>query len=314
MSDAGPHPALVLLNPQAAGGRAAALAGPLARHLDQARAAHGLQARLEGGAGIDDARRLIRSLPAGTRVVLVGGDGTVHQMLPALLEARCSWGLVPMGSGNDTARALGLAGLRWLEALQLALEGRTSLMDVGVLDCAGRKTPFASSLTAGFDAAVGLRALRGPTWLRGLPRYLWATLGELATLRRTELRVEIDGEPVHDGPALFVSALNTPTYGSGMPAVPHARTDDGRLDALVAGRFGRLGTAMMLPRLLAGAHLGHPKVMTRPFVTMSVAAASEVPLAADGEPAGRARAWRIAVQAGALAVVRRHPGTGQCAP
>ena len=39
---------------------------------------------------------------------------------------------------------------------------------------------FASSLAAGFDAAVGLRALRGPAWLSGQPRYLWATLREIA--------------------------------------------------------------------------------------------------------------------------------------
>ena len=66
--------------------------------------------------------------------------------------------------------------------------------------------PFLSSLTAGFDSAVGLRAINGPRWLRGLPRYLLATFGELAALRNWPLQVTTDGELIHNGPALFASS------------------------------------------------------------------------------------------------------------
>jgi len=171
--------------------------------------------------------------------------------------------------------------------------------------------PFASSLTAGFDSAVGLRALAAPAWLRGLPRYLWATFGELAALQTWPMKVEVDDVTLHDGDTLFTSVLNTPSYGSGMPAVPHARIDDGRLDVLVAGRFGRVATALMLPRLLASAHLSHPRVTTRPFTRMTVTCAVGVPLAGDGEPLGEAREWRITVRPAALRVVRREAMPGR---
>ena len=113
----------------------------------------------------------------------------------------------------------------------------------------------------------------------------------------------VDGELVHDGEALFASCLNTATYGAGMPAVPGARIDDGRLDLLIAGRFGRFATLAMLPRLLAGRHLGHPQVRTAPFTLLRVECEAEMPLAADGEPLADAHAITVRVMPGALQVV-----------
>jgi diacylglycerol kinase (ATP) len=298
MSD--PAPALVLLNPRAAGGRALALHGPLTRWL----ATHAPGVPCLATEGIEAARDTIRQQPRGSRLVLVGGDGTVHQMLPALVEQVCELALVPLGSGNDGARALGVARLDWENALAHALRAPAAPMDLGLCRAEGRSTWFASSLTAGFDSAVGERAIRGPARLRGLPRYLWATLGELAALRHWPMTITLDGRVLHEGPMLFASALNTPSYGSGMPVVPQARIDDGRLDLLLAGPFSRAGTALMLPRLLAGRHIGHPLVRIEPFSTLEIRSPVDVPLAGDGEPAGTARAWQIAVQPGALRVVR----------
>lgn len=298
-----PAPALVLLNPRAAGGRARALQAPIEGWLRARMPAvpcHAID-------GIEPARALIARQPPGARIVLVGGDGSVHQMLPALAEQPRELALVPLGSGNDIARALGVAKLSWTDALGHALQGAASPVDLGCCEAEGRTTWFASSLTAGFDSAVGERALRAPAALRGLPRYLWATFGELAALRHWPLRMTLDGAVVHQGPVLFASVLNTPSYGSGMPVVPTARIDDGRLDLLVAGPFGRLGTLRMLPRMLAGRHLSHPQVHTWAFDTLDVASTVRVPLAGDGEPAGSARAWRVVVRPGALRVVRRSP-------
>ncbi|MBX3590122.1 MAG: hypothetical protein KF755_04350 [Burkholderiaceae bacterium] len=303
-------PALVLLNPCAAGGRAWRLADPLRKQLNSVAPAAAF-------AVVDDverARALLLERPEGSRAVLIGGDGTVHRLLPALVERKLSLGLVPVGSGNDLARALGLRGLAWPDALALALHGPASGCDLGELVTEHGAWPFASSVEAGFDAAIARRAAEGPQWLRGLPRYLWATLGELAALRRRRLRVIVDGELVHDGDALFASTLNTPTYGAGMPAVPGARIDDGRLDLLIAGRFGRLGTLLMLPRLLAGRHLGHPEVRTAPFTQLRVECVAEMPLAADGEPLAGARAVAVRVMPGALQAVRgpgESGGTGE---
>ena len=293
-------PALVLLNPRAAGGRAWRLAEPLRRWL----ASQAPEAAFVVVDDVERARALLLGRPEGSRAALVGGDGTVHYLLPALVERKLSLGLVPVGSGNDLARALGLRGLAWPNALARALRGPACGCDLGELVTEHGARLFASSVEAGFDAAIARRAAEGPQWVRGLPRYLWATLRELAALRRRQLRVIVDGVLVHDGEALFASCLNTPTFGAGMPAVPGARIDDGRLDLLIAGRFGRLGALLMLPRLLAGRHLGHSQVRTAPFNEMRVECEAEMPLAADGEPLAGARAVTVRAMPGALQVVR----------
>lgn len=294
---------VVLANPNAMGGRTA-------RWLDPLRAQLPPDVALHAPARLDAALTLLHQLPEGTRVVAVGGDGTLHRWLPALLARRHELGLVPLGSGNDTARALGLRGgspMRWL---MHALNGASSRMDAGLVswhDHLGerREVPFLSSLSAGFDAAVVARALDGPARLTGLPRYLLATLRELATLRTWSIDITVDGEHVHDGPALFAASLNTPTFGGGMRAAPAARTHDGLLNLLQAGPFTRGGALLMLPRLLLGRHLGQPAIHTRAFEQMSLLARGDLPLAADGEWLGLARSVRVSVMPGALRVVRK---------
>lgn len=306
-SESGPaprgRPALVLLNPRAGGGRAAALVGPVRDWL----AAYAPGVPLLESDSIERSRASLQCLPRSSRVVLIGGDGTLHHMLPVLLTHRLALGVVPFGSGNDTARALGVDKLGWPEALALALNGRTRRMDVGELLTARNRIPFISSLAVGFDAAVGQRAIDGPGWLAGQPKYVWATLAEILSLRTHVLRVRADGELVHDGSALFTSVFNTPSYGSGMQAVPSARVADGRLDLLVAGEFGRLGVLGMLPKLMRGGHIGHPKIATHRAQTLAFDGDAPLPMAADGEPLAPVREFEVRVRASSISVVSSRP-------
>ena len=307
---------VVLLNPHAAGGKAAALADPIRQWLVQ----QADQIRFEIPHTAEKSRLLIDALPKNSRVVVVGGDGTLNQLLPSLLAGAHTVALIPFGSGNDTARALGLLGMPWQQALQHALNGQASRVDLGLaefepddsdVDVDHQKpglkrtisVPFISSFTTGFDSSVGLRALNGPKWLRGLPKYVLATVRELANLRTWQVQVCLDGESVHAGEALFASTLNTRSFGGGMPAVPHARMDDGKLDMLLAGQFNLFETLLMLPRLLIGKHLSHSKVRTQAFQTMTISAATPLPLAADGEYLGLAKRIKVSVLPSALAVV-----------
>ncbi len=290
--------AIALLNPHAAGGRAGALAGPLRTLLPADVPLH-----LSGG--VAEALALLRAQPPGTRVLLVGGDGSLHPLLPALVDRGLELALLPFGSGNDTARALGHRAepLR-AAAVAHALQGPAAPMDLGEVATARETRLFASSLAAGFDAAIAIRALRMPRALTGTARYLAATFAELAALQVQPITVTVDGRPVHDGPALFASVLNTPSYGAGMPVAPAARVDDGRLDLVVAGRFGRLGALAMLPRLLTGRHVGHDRVQLAAGAGIVLQARSPLPLAADGEPLAAAAQVRLRVLPGALRAVR----------
>ena len=291
----------LLINPHAGGGRA----GRLVPAIQAWAAARNAPVTLHVAEDVPDTLNWLLALPRGARVALVGGDGTVNQLLPAFLANDLCLALVPQGSGNDVARALGVAGMPWHEALKFAEQAPPQAMDVGWLHTTDGQRPFLSSLTVGFDSAVGFKALHGPRWLRGLPRYLLATFRELSALQTWDMQVSLDGVPVHSGTTLFASTLNTPTYGSGMPAVPQAQINDGELDLLVAGKFNVPQTLVMLPRLLMALHLSHPRVLTRRFKTMEITSAQALPLATDGEYVGEATSLRVQVAPGALRVVRK---------
>lgn len=291
--------AIVVVNPRAAGGRAARLLGPIEAWLS--RHAPGTPVL---AAGTDEIRDRLSGLSHGSRVVLVGGDGSVHRLLPGLLAGRLELGLVPVGTGNDFARALGVFGLGLEDALARALRAPAVPCDAGELRTPAGSVPFASSLSAGFDAAVSRRALAVPGWVGGMPRYLVATLAELVALKPCRIRILADRRLLHDGEALFAACLNTPSYGSGMPIAPAARIDDGALDAVVAGRFGRAGALAMLPRLLLGRHLGHPRVLAAQFAELAIEADAPIPIAADGEPLGETVSLAVRVLPGALRVAR----------
>lgn len=328
----------LIVNPRAGRGRTA-------RWLQaQAAAVRGADAalRVEVCDDAATARAVVRALPPGQRVIVAGGDGTVHGLLPALVAGGHTLGLLPGGHGDDLARALGLRRLSLAAALRLALTGEARPIDLGAWTALAAGTDggpgtagglvggitgtdsstststasvlFASSLCCGLDAAIAQRAAQSPgpgapSTGGGLLRYLRATMHEIRRMQPSHLQLRVDGRPVHDGEALFASVLNTPTYGSGMRAAPRAQPDDGQLDVLLAGRFGRWGALAMLPRLVLGRHIGHPRVKQLPGEVIELRAAGPMPLAADGEAMPPAAAWRVQVRPGALQVVfapRRH--------
>ncbi len=304
-TSAGTGQSVLLLNPNAAGGRAARLRRPIEENLS-AFAGHPMlfvshEAKL--------ARRIVDALPSGSRVVVVGGDGSVSQLLPSLVAGDHELGIVPLGSGNDTAHAMGVGRMGWREALAIALEAPATPVDLGEVRWTNARgfeqhSLFISSLCAGFDAAVAQHSLTLPRWLKGKPRYLGATLLELMALRQFALRSTIDGQAIHAGPVLLASTLNTRTYGAGMPIAPDASVDDGQLDLLLADGMGLGRVLALLPRMLAGRHLGQPGVLHQRFAQLGLQAAQPVPLAADGEFLGEAMSIEVRVRAGALRVAR----------
>ncbi|MCH1927416.1 hypothetical protein L6232_21685, partial [Shewanella sp. C31] len=110
--------------------------------------------------------------------------------LTGLAGAEKVLGVVPIGSGNDFARMLGLRHRPWPRALELALEAPVEAVDLGRVN----GEPCGASLGRGIDALVARKALTAPAFLRGMPRYLYALFLVLKDLRLPEGRVLVDGE------------------------------------------------------------------------------------------------------------------------
>lgn len=291
-----PEPAspLVIVNPIAGMGKGRHLAPRLGAWLRE----NGTDARLLETREPGHAERLAAAA-AGLghdRVVAVGGDGTVQEVLNGLMAAGAGsggeapvLGIVPGGSGNDLSRSLRLPRDP-IAALEVALGGETRPLDVGRAGHDGRVRHFAAAGGVGFDAQVAVTMAGRPhRWQRGAAGYLLATLNQLRGYRNRELRIRLAtgvGIREVEGRFLFVCFANGAFYGGGMQIAPDARTDDGWLDVCLVGDISRLGALRELPGIYRARHVKHPLVEIVRAREVRIEGDAAVPAHLDGEPFG----------------------------
>ena len=242
----------LIFNPIAGRGRAARSLTQVTGLLDDAGCDHRVLTTEAPG----HATELVQALPDDAQVVAVGGDGTVHEVaLPCIGSAR-TLGVIPVGSGDDFAFALGLDRMRVDLSVATLLSGEVRLVDSGLVN----GVPFVNAVGSGFDAEVAAAVRTAPKLFRGMSAYLYAVVVALGRLSLSPVEVEVDGERVFEGLSLLVSVQNGPRNGGSFLFAPDAALDDGRFEVLVAGAVGRLGTLGLVPQVIRGRHLGHPKV------------------------------------------------------
>ena len=240
----------VLVSPAAGRGRARALSGTV---LDALRDGGLTPHVLAATTGAEAEKLAAEAVAGGTgAVIAVGGDGSAHNALQAVAGTSTPLAVVPAGTGNDLALALGIprdpvAAAR--AAAEDLLAGSVRAVDAG--RTGGRW--WATVLCCGFDSAVTDRANR-LRWPKGRRRYDVAILAELARLRPREVTLVLDGE-TSTVPVTLVAVGNTCWYGGGMRVCPGADPSDGLFDVTVVGPLSRLALIRQRPRLTAGTHV-----------------------------------------------------------
>lgn len=269
----------VLSNPHAGKGRGRAAADAAIDHLRSA----GAQVRVYAGSSAAETALLARTaLDEHPRVlIVVGGDGTLSGVLPVVVGRDTPIALVPAGTGNDFARALGIPRKSPHSAAALALTGHPCRVDVGEVRSAVGVSLFLTVAALGFDARVSDRTNR-LRWPRGRARYYLALLIELARLRPVSFYVGNDGAPPAQQPGTLLAVGNTASYGGGMRICPHATAQDGQLDLVHVSPLARLRLLLLFPLLLQGRHLSRPEVTARRVSQVTVSAPDLV-VYADGE-------------------------------
>lgn len=197
-------------------------------------------------------------------LVVVGGDGTVHVGLQAVAGTGTGFGVIPAGTGNDFATAVGLPDDPVAAARQLSealTTGQTRAIDLAHISGPdGFQRWFCAVLGAGFDALVNERA-NAMRWPKGRRRYDFAIFAELVGLRPRRYRITLDGELMEQD-AVLVAVGNTPAYGGGMKMCPAADPTDGLLDMVVAGPISRRTLLRLQPKVYKGTHVSHRAVAT----------------------------------------------------
>jgi diacylglycerol kinase (ATP) len=249
---------------------------------------------------IADARRELASRPDA--LIVVGGDGMVNLGTNLVAGTGVPLGLIPAGTGNDMARALGIPHEDQLAALDILIEALNRparVIDAGYVTTSdGTERWFGCMLSAGFDAVVNERAntLKYP---RGKSRYTVALLLELLTIKPIQYRITLDGATLDTG-GMLVSVGNGISLGGGMKVTPNAKVDDGLLDILVVGPLSRLNFLRIFPKVFKGTHLTEPKVTVYRAKKIRIEADAVVAYA-DGERLG-ALPIDVEVRQGALLV------------
>lgn len=268
----------VLASPTAGRGRARSVTDDVLAELRSG----GLEPRVLTATGAADAERAAAEV-VGTgvcAVVAVGGDGTAHAALQAVAGTATPLAVVPAGTGNDLALALGIPADPRAAARAAAADlvtGSLSTLDLG--RTAGRW--WSTVLCCGFDSLVTDRAAR-LRWPRGRRRYDLAVLVELARLRPREVTLTLDGEE-WTLPVTLVAVGNTSSYGGAMRICPDADPADGRFDVTVVGPVSRRELVRSRPRLADGTHVTSPAVTVHRAATVTLSAPG-ITTWADGEP------------------------------
>ncbi|MDI9637407.1 diacylglycerol kinase family lipid kinase [Kamptonema cortianum] len=213
-------------------------------------------------------------------VAAAGGDGTVNEVASALIGSEAVLGILPMGTGNDLARTIGV-GTDLKRAAECIATGTVREIDCGRVG----NGYFVNVAGCGFDAQVATKINSGFKFLKGRPAYLAAVMSTLLSYRPIPINLTVDGIQ-HQLEVMLCAVANAKCYGGGMMIAPQADLSDGLLDVVVVKSVGKLEFLRAFPRVFSGNHLSHPKVESFRGKSIRIESAVDAPVLADGEEIG----------------------------
>jgi diacylglycerol kinase (ATP) len=288
--------ATVIINPIAGARRGADPPASRAALARRVLADHGVEGDVVFTRASGHAKRLAREAVEGgaSMVFAWGGDGTINEVASALAFGPGVLGVVPSGSGNGLARALGVPTDPEL-ALGHGLQRPERTIDLG--EFGGRL--FVNVAGIGFDAVVASAFARSAR--RGFLPYLRAAGREFLKYEPVEYELDVDGERLHEA-AVLVAVANSNQYGNGATIAPDARLDDGALDLVVVGRLSAVERIATAPRLFTGGIADAPGVTTRRVTRVRITAAEPMLFHVDGEPLAGGTTLEVMVHPRALRI------------
>lgn len=232
------------------------------------------------------AEELAAAAGAYDTLVVIGGDGTVHEAVNGLARlprpVRPALALVPVGSGNDYARTLGMARSVERACAQLS---RATRVNAELGCCNGRY--FAETLSFGLDAAIALDTMerRQRTGATGLSLYAASCVDQLLHNKVLyDYRMRVEGGLPETGQMYLFAVQVGPSYGSGFSISPHARIDDGLLDLCIAHPpLSTPKAAWIFLRAKGGRHEHFEQIEVRRCTSLSLEFGCDLPVQIDGE-------------------------------
>ena len=270
---------VAIVNPLSGAGAASGVAERRVALLERRFAAAGIA----GSVHLTERRHHARELAAsaidrGASIVIAwGGDGTINEVGTALAGTPAALGIIPAGSGNGFARELSLP---WEPdaAIDVVLDGRDKAIDAGEID--GRL--FFNIAGVGFDAVIAEQFNSQTIGRRGMGPYVRIGMREVFRYRAARYRVMLDAEELVSD-ALLIAFANGREYGNRIRLAPHARMDDGRLEAMVVEDRPVLSRLWCSRHLALGTAHRASRVTARSIQSATIETEGDVLYHVDGE-------------------------------
>lgn len=288
-------PFAVIVNPHAADGRTARAWAALR---PQAEAALGALQVFETR-GPQHATELARAaLRQGCRtLVVVGGDGTVHEVVNGFFEADrllvpdAVLGHIPQGTGADLRRVLGIP-LEEKAALEVIRRGRVRRIDVvrvlfETLSGERAQRYGVNIASFGLGGAVAARVNRSSKLLGGRLTFQWATVLSTLKFRGNTVRLRLGSEPPREVKISNIAVGNGQFHGAGMWICPRAVVDDGLLDVTVVHYLSLWEVLRAFAFLYNGRIYDHPKVEFHRAARVEAVSDEPTLIEVDGEAVGK---------------------------
>ena len=219
-------------------------------------------------------------------LVVIGGDGTVNEVVNGVAVTDAEIAVLPFGTGQDFGRTHGIPS-RFDEAVRVALGGETRTIDLGRVECEGAEPRFFANVgSAGMSGAVARRANAMTKRLGGRATFFYALTREFLAWQNSRVTVELDDGVRREGAMHDVIVANGNWHGGGMKLAPDAAQDDGVFDVVTIGDVNKLDFLTTAPKLYSGRYLSHPKVELLRSSSVAIRADEPLPLEVDGEPIG----------------------------
>jgi diacylglycerol kinase (ATP) len=213
------------------------------------------------------------------KVVAIGGDGLVNLCLQEVAQQDIALTVIPAGTGNDFARAVGTYKKSVNEIFNAIQTKVPTYIDLGLVTGDFCKRWFVQALSTGFDALVNKLANR-ITWPRGQFKYTLATLLTLARFTPISYELIID-EKKYNQDFMLLSVANGETYGGGMQICPNASNSDRIFDVLLVHPVSKIVLLTIFPKVFSGKHIAHPKIEI--FYGRHLQISADAQAFADGE-------------------------------
>ena len=222
----------------------------------------------------------------GSLLVVIGGDGSVNEVVNGVAGIDAEIAVLPCGTGMDFGRTHGIPS-KFDDAVRVALRGETRTIDLGRVELGdGTSRYFANVGSAGMSGSVARRANSMTKRFGGRTTFFYALTREFLAWQNTRVVVELEGDVRREGPMHDVIVANGRFHGGGMQLAPEARQDDGAFDVVTIGDVSKLDFVTTAPKLYSGRYLSHPKVELLRSPTVSIDSDEPLPLEVDGEPIG----------------------------